>query len=184
MRRETSPWSGCDQERRDHELALGEVLERAEVDLVGLLVDERGQDGEAEHGQRHDRRRSPRRGRASRARGTRCAGSRSSSGSVAGGGRRDGDRRLRPSPARLVLRLLGTRASRRAPRGTRRRARSPAPMATTDQLTISPTRRQTMPTANPTGHRLGGGECGFETPPVVRHASADSIGSRRAVSTT
>jgi hypothetical protein len=38
----------------DHELALGEVLDRPEVDVLLLLVRESGQHGEAEHGQRQD----------------------------------------------------------------------------------------------------------------------------------
>ena len=42
------------EEGRDHELALGEVVDRAEVDVLLVLVRERRQDGEAEHRQRDD----------------------------------------------------------------------------------------------------------------------------------
>src|SRR6187551_514417 len=42
---------------------------------------------------------------------------------------------------------------------------SAAPTATAGQLTIRPTRMQTMPTAKPTGQRLGGGPCD-DSPPA------------------
>ena len=58
------------QERRDHVLPFGEVVERAEVDAARVLVDERGRDHEPERRARRRGRRSPRRGRASCPRGT------------------------------------------------------------------------------------------------------------------
>ena len=115
-----------EHERRDVPLPLGEVGDRAEVDLVALLAEERRQEREA--GDRHgdDAADHGRRGRASRPRGTCCAGSarrrRRGAGvarRVLAGGRRLAALRLdRDRPARAA------RRSRRAPRGRRRRWRS------------------------------------------------------------
>src|SRR5581483_1094228 len=55
-----------------------------------------------------------------------------------------------------------------------------APITTPHQLTTNPTRRQTTPTANPTGHRLGAGTCGLSscelTLETLRHSIAPSFG--------
>ena len=73
------------------------------------------------------------------------------------------------------------------PRMTSRAQRNPqttaiaAPIAAATQLTIRPTRRQTMPTAKPTGQRLGGGWCcsmsprGSSTPTRLPSFFAGSI---------
>ena len=93
----------------------------------------------------------------------------------------------RPGPAERALprrprardrRTRRARATSRAQR-TPQTTRITAPIATATQLTISPTRRQTTPTAKPIGQRLGGGSCRSMSPrgSSTRRASPSLVGS-------
>jgi hypothetical protein len=55
-----------------------------------------------------------------------------------------------------------------------------APTAATTQLSTRPARMHAMPTANPSGHRVGGGRCGWSW----SFKSLDSIPALLALSTT
>ena len=114
-----------------------------------------------------------------RAEAERCALEELVSREALGGlGLRRERRPWRPQPRRSAgPRAAAPVATSRAQRKPKTSAR-PAPTAATYQLTISPTSRQTMPTANPTGHRLGGGSCGRSSP--VRSSKRVSLTSSAA----
>ena len=118
------------QEGRDHELALGEVLDRAEVDVGARLLDERRRDREAEDRQRHE---AADHGAEAERRGLEELVARVALDLAAppSDGRRVLDRRGDRRPHLAALRLdLGDLAaqlprSRPGPRGSRRRPRAP-----------------------------------------------------------
>ena len=199
VRRDTVPCLRVHEERRHEPLAFGEVLERPEVDVRVALALERRDDHEPDD--RHRDEAADHRAEAER-RGleeTCCAGS----ARPAALGRRGlaafADRRASASRGHLdgplgLDRLRargGTPASRRAPRGSRRRSRSPAPIgAMTIGLTISPTRMHATPAAKPIGYSDGPGRCGRSpcwgsvTAPALCGSPLDSIPALFGVSTT
>ena len=143
-------------------LPSGKSVDRAEVDLVGLLLEERRAAS-----------RSRRAGSVTIAPITAprpsvapsrncCAGSARRAPARASAGRWRRSRRVaraRRRPACAVPPVARSRTQRNP-----KTSAIAAPTAATGQLTTMPTSRQTMPTAKPTGHRLGGGSCGLLVP--------------------
>ena len=126
--------------------------------LWRLLLEEPGQEREARGGQRHDHA---------------DQGAEAERRALEEAAAREALARLRlGAPAALVagssvavapelpaVRSVTSRAQRKP-----KTSASAAPTAATHQLTTRPTRRQTMPTAKPTGQRLGCGSCGRSSP--------------------